>query len=116
MNQSDILFGVDEIARIGEIVRVRGRCYQGPIVRADRFTMAFVPIRTYNDKGFDEVRTEEQKVHLEVVSILAYQKEIPECSQGMTAELHLAGYGEVGVGERYVLLGLRRDCERRGDA
>ena len=105
MSDDELRFDIDEIVRFGEIVRIRGRCTRGPIVRSDCFSRAYVPVRTYRADGFDEVRTEDRDVQLEIVSIWAYRKEVPECSHGMTAELHAKGTGEDGLGMGYVLEG-----------
>ena len=103
MSIRELQFSLDEVARIGDVIRARGRCIRGPIVPGDTFDTAYAPLLTYRADGYDVEQTKERSVQMEVVAIFAYRKEIPECSQGMTAELHMVGTGDDELGVGYVL-------------
>jgi len=93
-----IEFGVHDFMRNQDSVDVVGRCYKGPIAVGVHFTKAIA-------HGSDQVLL----IDLQVVRILAYEKELDELEEGVSARLLFEGRtGDLSGG--WVLQGVDDRC------
>jgi hypothetical protein len=86
-------FGIHGVEDV-EPCTVIGRCYKGPLRVGGVFTL------------FEEEGGTAHVVRLEVLQIEAYQRELDEIDEGLTARLTLHGSGGQLVKERGILHGV----------
>jgi hypothetical protein len=81
-------FGVHRADVQGELILVDGRCYRGPLRRGDVFRV---------------LRPGDRGVCLTVERIIAYNRELDEIDEGLTARLSLRGDGGELLAEQTIL-------------
>jgi hypothetical protein len=82
-------FGVHGIKVTNDEVVAVGRCYKGPLTTG----AVFVLVQPESSGTFEPSQT----VNLTVDKIVAYNREITEIDEGLTAELHMSGEGTTAV-------------------
>jgi hypothetical protein len=103
----EIQFGaISDIEYDGEVVRVGGRCYEGPIRVGDEFDR----IQSHADSG----ETAPAKLRVTAISLMG--KPIPIVTHTYTATLTLTGDGTDRVTDGSVLIGAAPDDTRNDDA
>ncbi|GAC1351424.1 MAG: hypothetical protein NVS3B20_05490 [Polyangiales bacterium] len=88
-------FGIHGVEKHnGEIV-VIGRCYSGIIKRGDVFNSLRGDAHVPKSQG--------QMVNLTVMRMVAYQRDLDEIDEGLTAQLFLSGEPSVAINDGSVL-------------
>jgi len=104
MSTRQIAFGVGGIEHKDIQVRVIGRCFEGPILLGDTFTVAFKRTLERLPDGYGPgVRSDERAIALKVDTIWAYNHSLDELPPGMTGRLTLSGLGSDVLREDDVL-------------